>query len=820
VSRTDLTAYGFGTPWGQSWDWTNASGYSDGLSGSNATQTQAPHLVSINSATTIAVVDGGSAYFFDYYNSSFHTRFGLDATLTQNTTNHTYVMTVNGDTFTFDDFSGEASNGQEGSLLSVTDAYGDTTTVESWNSAGAPTEVEETSGSGSSEVYQEFVSTYVSSGVNEGLLYTVTQEYKVGSGSWTTIETATNTYYPSGDDYGLAGELETAIVTDAGGNIMSAAYYRYYITSGFGGHNPAGSLEYSFNTSAYELMTATLGTDLDSFSNTTVAPYANLSIEYQTGEKVSEIDVAGDGSSTAGGTVVPGDGEFSYTYTTNSNATMLDPNTWAMETQETLPDEDFYTIFTNTFGQVMLSAYTDFTTGDTWYTYYQYNSEDQLILEANPSAVTGYSTSYNNLVNWSDGSATYVSSSSGLITTYAYGSSTTATSSTAGNVLNYLEETEIQQGTGGTPVPQEAYTYLSNTAGGFTVYKVASDTVYQNSNGTGAETTSYAYTYYSGTNAIYSITTTLPTITTAQNGSGTANTTETVYDNYGRPIWTENADGYLSYTQYDPLTGAVVEQITDVNTSDTGDFSNLPSGWSTPSGGGLNLVTSYTVDDLGRVTKETNPNGTVDYFVYIDSLNEVREYDGWNSTTDTGTGPTKVTIDDWAAGFVDTLTMTATPSVSGGVPTGTESIADVQSLTRDYINVGGQELEEEDYFNLGGLTYSSSALGTSGVNYYATYYGYDDDGNRNVTIDPQGTIDITVYDGLRRVVSQWVGTDDTPASGSWSPSNNTSPSNMVETASYVYDNGGEGDSNLTQVTQYPGGSAADRGASNFSGADG
>ena len=58
------------------------------------------------------------------------------------------------------------------------------------------------------------------------------------------------------------------------------------------------------------------------------------------------------------------------------------------------------------------------------------------------------------------------------------------------------------------------------------------------------------------------------------------------------------------------------------------------------------------------------------------------------------------------------------------------------------------------------------------------------------------------------MVSTWVGTDDTPASGAWSPTNNTAPANMVETASYVYDNGGVGDGNLTQETQYPGGGAS------------
>ncbi|HMP58472.1 MAG TPA: hypothetical protein PKD86_03870 [Gemmatales bacterium] len=42
-----------------------------------------------------------------------------------------------------------------------------------------------------------------------------------------------------------------------------------------------------------------------------------------------------------------------------------------------------------------------------------------------------------------------------------------------------------------------------------------------------------------------------------------------------------------------------------------------------------------------------------------------------------------------------------------------------------------------------------------------------------------------------RVVSTWIGTNDTPASGSWLPSNITSPANMVQVAEYEYDGGGD-----------------------------
>jgi len=101
-------------------------------------------------------------------------------------------------------------------------------------------------------------------------------------------------------------------------------------------------------------------------------------------------------------------------------------------------------------------------------------------------------------------------------------------------------------------------------------------------------------------------------------------------------------------------------------------------------------------------------------------------------------------------------------------------------------------------------------MGAVGVNFYQTQIAYDSRGRQNRVLSPTGTIYRTVYDGLDRVVSQWVGTNDTPMSGAWSPTNNTSPSNMVQTVSYVYDNGGVGDGDLTQETDYPGDSAASR----------
>ncbi|NLE39470.1 MAG: RHS repeat protein, partial [Pirellulaceae bacterium] len=57
-----------------------------------------------------------------------------------------------------------------------------------------------------------------------------------------------------------------------------------------------------------------------------------------------------------------------------------------------------------------------------------------------------------------------------------------------------------------------------------------------------------------------------------------------------------------------------------------------------------------------------------------------------------------------------------------------------------------------------------------------------------------------VHDALGRPESTWIGTDDEPSSGDWSPTNNNG-ANMVLVSQTEYDGGGVGDSRVTKVTR-------------------
>ncbi|VTU01332.1 rhs repeat-associated core domain-containing protein : YD repeat protein OS=Isosphaera pallida (strain ATCC 43644 / DSM 9630 / IS1B) GN=Isop_2419 PE=4 SV=1 [Gemmataceae bacterium] len=802
LAANDLASAG-GLPWDQTRTWSNAVGYATGQStGTGWVAAQAPRLLPVGDTTTLAVVgDAQTAWYFDLVGGAYVLRSAGTERLTHNAGTDTYTLTTGtGDTITFGGFT-RAPVARRGQFEAMTTAAGLSAAVTSWTTSGAMAEVRTASGS-DVESYQYAYA----AGVNTGLVASVTHRRSANGGSsWSPVDSVEYAYYDGTTGGGDARDLRTATIRDAAGAVVSVDYYRYYVLGEANGY--AHGLKYAVTGAAYErLKAAAGGTDAAvlAASDATVGAYADHYFEYDAQQRVTKEIASGAGCSSCAG----GQGTFTFSYTSSGNAPGT--NSWAVKTVETLPDGNTNTVYTNDRGDVMLFAYTDTAAGQTWTTFYRYDSAGRVVWAAAPSAVTGYSDTYADLVNFVSGNAQYVSDATGLVTAYTYGASTTATAGTPGDALGYLKQVALKQGETAAAVPQQALAYYlrSVTSGDF--FHVATETVYRNTNGTGGQTTSYAYTFAAGTNEIVSVTTTLPTVTTAQNGSNAATTVTTVFDAQGRPVWSKDQAGFLTYVQYDPATGGVLKTITDVDTTQTATFANLPSGWTTPAGGGLHLTTAYEVDRYGRPTKETTPEGRINYTVYNDAAHEVRYYAGWNTGTNTPTGPTVVTREDRANGYTETLTMTAAPAVSGGRPTGTEAISRVQSLSRAFVNAAGQVVSSDAYFDLGGLTYTTGAtLGAAGVNFYRTQYGYDTNGNLSKTVSPEGTISRTVYDGLGRPVSAWVGTDDTPTTGFWSPTN-LAGTNTVKVAEYQYDGGGVGLGNLTKVTEIPGGGAANR----------
>jgi hypothetical protein len=398
-------------------------------------------------------------------------------------------------------------------------------------------------------------------------------------------------------------------------------------------------------------MTAAGTTPFDA-TDAQVAPFADNYFEYSTSgtiHRVSKEVVGGTGCSLC----TAGLGTYTYTYDDNGTES-TDFNVRRYITTEILPDGSTNTVYSNIAGDPILIDHSDGTSETR--TYWRYDDEGRVILEADPSAVRNdFDPTTNADVIGFDtltGDADGLDENSGLIQGMSYYSSNTASDSVDGGATGYLDDVWVQQGTAGTPINQTSYAYKTNVTGTGTptVYALGSVTNYASdaSGGSDPETTEYNYTWFTGTARAESTTITEPVISTTENGPGgdTGKTQTTVFNAEGLPVWTKDEDGFINYTEYDPFTGAAIKTIQDVDTSDTLTFSDLPEDWVTPSGGGLQLTTTMDVDDLGRTTKLTDPNGNVTLYVYDDidrtadgeAASEERVYPGWNSTNDTTTG--------------------------------------------------------------------------------------------------------------------------------------------------------------------------------------
>jgi RHS repeat-associated protein len=813
---TDLSSDALGESFGVTRNWTNDSGAagSAGTFGSNWTDTQTARLTANSDASTVAIVlDGTRSLTFNKVGSDYILLGPGGESLVHDSGTHRFILQdTSGRLMSFYDFDSSIPLIQQGQIDETLNANGlDTTyTYDSSHTGHDGRLLETVRKLGSS--WESLTYTYAGSGINADRVTSIVLQSTADSGSdWNTIRSVSYTYYATGDSYGTPGDLKTATIKDASGNSLNTEYYRYY---GFGESNGfAGALKFVFSGPSYDLLAAA-GTPT-AMTDTEVAPYADSYYEY----------VDSDSSVNYRRVVleyVNGQGEYDFVYSKNEHALSGDMfNQWANKTVENLPNAGLLTIYTNVYGQMVLSSQQETSSSSQkWDNYYHYDAVGGLLYHATPSAVSGFNETKDDLVDFEEGNAVWLRDDIGVFEVNTFGisssmSGTIANDTTPGDAVGYLKSTSIQHGESGTPIKLSDLLYESRTTSTAKTYWVTSSTQYRNDDGTGAQTTTMVYAWADSSQQLVSVTTILPIVTTEENGPNVAASMTTVYDANGRPVWTRDAAGIIGYTEYDPATGAVVKTIADVDTTLTTEYiGDLPtvydSGtdtyvpWATlSSGAGLNLISTFEVDALGRTTKSVDPLGHITYTVYNDADHEVRVYAGWNTTTNLPTGPITVIRENRVDGYTETLTMSATPSAPSGVPTGTEGISDIQSLSRSYYNDAGQVTHTDDYFHVPSSGDANSAsFGTLDTDFYRTSYSYDELGQLNKTVTDAGTITRTEFDGLGRMISIWVGTDDSPTSGVWSTSNLTG-TNMVKVSSTEYDNGGVGESNITKTTLYP-----------------
>jgi hypothetical protein len=623
------------------------------------------------------------------------------------------------------------------------------------------------------------------------------------------------------DPHGSVNDLRTStrqLPNGTGGwNTVAVDYYRHWL-----GTETTGILhgiKLHFGPESYRTM-FNLGINLSTAADSTIQQYADHYFEYDpTSASVTKEIAAVCPSCPGGGTT-----SDLFSYATHTPATPGDFNAWVMRTEQTLPNSSKIIVYSNFAGMPMLKVNVDPSGSNQWITAYIYNSDGLLIWTCQPSAVNGYNDSYDDLLHYNTGASlyTYLNNTTGLINVTNY-----YTSTGSGAVLDYVQNLKVRQGQSGSDILVRSFTYTSNVDGdGNAIYPVATDVSYPDATDpTITITTSYAYTYTGTTNQIATRTITPPVVGSTQNGSGTAYTIVESYDAYGNLTQSaQQRDGsvviYNKYVYAAGMLGLVTEQTL-----------NYQSGVTAP---GVNVVSDFTYDNLGRLTQSLGPahdvaiSGTptnvrrATYMVYVQSVlpgsgtwvpDQTWAGNGYLNTSTSAYGlvnPVSITNSDKDGRTLDQITSKRTTGSGALSPSDTFLQTDWQSWSNLQYNYQHQLTGQSVYHLI-----PSSGSGTVGTNFGQTSYGYDALERRNLVVAPGGTITRTVWTTPQWVASVWIGTNDTGATDS-NPAGSGGSNNMVIVTANQYDGGSTGgDGNLTQVTQYVSATSGDTRVTNY-----
>ncbi|MCL2623010.1 MAG: hypothetical protein FWD31_05015, partial [Planctomycetaceae bacterium] len=647
-------------------------------------------------------------------------------TLTHNTVQKVFeVRRKNGDLWLFNDYSDTTA--VRGALKSITTAGGTTLTV-IYNADKTPSSVRKTFVENSVTKLEEILYAYTTCTDGIKRIQYATLRRSANNGvNWSDVKRVKYDYYGS-ENFGTAGDLKLATTQVLSGGVWvntDIQYYRYY-KAGESNKGFEHGLKYIFESGDYARFAA--ATNPLTATDAVAAQYATKYFEYDANRRVVL-------EKTDGGTKT-------YTLAFYEGIVSSDLNTWQSKTVETFHDGSKKTVYTNQNGRTLLTdeASSGSYSAERIINHYVYDAGGNLIQHNTPDVITSYDeyTGYSSMLSVS------LNSTKGLINKKQY------YNNVSGQPNGYLYREIVKNGSGGTEIVTKQYEYVSQTANGQTSWFIAKVTEYPTENMTNPAVIQYTYTFFVNSMQMQQRTTTLPAVSTNNNGNATTATRVERFDQAGKLIWSRNELGIITYHQYDLALGVRVKTIQDVLTSKTADFNvAVPSGWATASGAGKHLVSLFEYDSEGRLTQSLAPQNTTvnasnqsistrtaSWSVYDDVNRKTMTANGYatldangNVTGYTLVNPVSITIRD-ADGNVLEQIQAARASTSGKLlATDTFARTSYTAWAKNVYNAQGKLTATRQYFLI-----PASGDGTKGVNYHETTFAYDAMGRQNKTV--------------------------------------------------------------------------------------
>ncbi|MBX3322247.1 MAG: hypothetical protein KF757_04580 [Phycisphaeraceae bacterium] len=657
-------------------------------------------------------------------------------------------------------------------------------------------------------------------------LESVTAAVKSGS-NWldpTTVARVDYNYYEEGDPveelvHGNPGSLQEVTITTplSGPDIVVTKHYRYWLNTESAVDDALKYIVDAEGVRTLEIIQTDpfTGEYLAAPDDLTFTKHVSHSYNYDTGRRVTSTWQNGECGCSG-----PANGIHAIAYSTNGgwSASTGYTSGWKHRTTVARPDGSYEIVYTDELGQVIARVISDAdpgTASNFWVTGVERDAAGRVIEIRPPASSTGYTYSTNTFT-WS--------TSAGLIRVFGR--------ETSGNLTGLVRQTGWKIGTSGTTslVSSQGYMYTHSSidygppvlsVGDYDILRpmVRWNWTYADSNVTTAKawndaTTTTAsrtlmeYTFHSGDAALMpeTLTTTMPPVSTGNNGSNSSNVVSEFRDEAGRRVWQKTASGKINYWKY--VDGRLATQVQD---ADTGKplFSGMtiPSGFdSDGSDDEFHRVTSYAGSDTPGGSS-TGPDGhTSETFVTVLADRRIvrlgipKKVAG---SPDTYHGPVSYTVTNHAG----QTEFSGSIVFSGGSTTGAPDtwIDDEEDEPFDAVLVGTLFAVSTNLYNETGGTLLESHtyhdLSTPPA-YDSTFYLYDTMGRRVAVKDPTGTISHTTYDAIGRPSASFIGTNDHDHPGvPFAVEFETEgDSDMVMTSETIYDAGAAGGNSLVTKT--------------------